>query len=378
MYPCVSRFYFVFFSCSPAISGGGFFCKPVVNTSGSKPHVQQWRFFAVMLRVNTPKFDTMQTVLITGGTGLIGQALTPRLLEAGYRVIVLTRDRKKKGLPVPGTSGNASYANWDSARQTIDEEALADSDYIIHLAGAGVADKRWTAARKKVIVDSRVQSGKLLARALGEKPHKVRAVISASAIGWYGPDPRVPNTNAFTEDHPASDDFLGNTCREWEAALQPVSALGIRLVTLRTGVVLSNEGGAFPAFRKPASFGVAPILGSGRQVISWIHMRDLAGMYLYAMDQEQLTGVYNAVAPHPVSNRQFIMTLARDMKGKFFIPVYVPAFVLRVLYGEMSIEVLKSTTVSCDKIRAAGFHFVYPTAESAIRSLVAHHQGKQA
>lgn len=307
----------------------------------------------------------MQTILITGGTGTVGKALTSFLLGKGYKVIILTRDPSR----YQGSS-SLGYAAWDLNKQTIDTEALKSADHILHLAGAGVADKRWSAARKKEIRNSRVFGGELLCKALKETPNKVQSVVSSSAIGWYGPDPKIPNENPFTEVDPVNEDFLGNTCRDWEQSIIPVQELGIRLVVLRTGIVLSTEGGALKEFMNPLKFGIAAILSTGRQVVSWIHINDLVRLYVSAMEKPDFAGVYNAVAPHPVDNKTLTLTLARQMKGKTFLPVHVPGFVLKIMLGEMSIEVLKSTTVSAAKLKRAGFSFAYPTIETALEQLV--------
>lgn len=306
----------------------------------------------------------MATVLITGGTGLIGKALGKALVAKGYDVIVLTRNTSSAGNSMPAIS----YAQWDVAAQTIDAAALQKADYIVHLAGANVAEGRWTQKRKQEIVNSRVAGGELLVKALQEQPNKVKAVISASAIGWYGPDPQVPNPRPFVETDPADTAFLGRTCQLWEESMAPVEELGKRLVFLRTGIVLSKEGGAYREFKKPLKFGIAGILGSGRQVISWIHIDDIVGMYIAAIENESWNGVYNAVAPGPVSNKELVMTLAKE-RGGFFIPAPVPALALKVALGEMSIEVLKSATVSSAKAEKNGFRFRYADIKSAIRDL---------
>ena len=309
----------------------------------------------------------MATVLITGGTGLIGKPLSMMLVQKGYDVVIVTRNPSgKEQRLLPGVS----YAAWDVAGQTIDAAAIGKADHIIHLAGANVAGKRWTDARKKEIIDSRVDSSALLVKALTEIPNNVKSVISASATGWYGADPQVPNPRPFVETDAASDGFLGNTCKQWEESIQPVTGLKKRLVKLRTGIALSNEGGALPELKKPVRLGVAGILGTGRQIVSWIHIDDLCRMYLYAIENEYMLGTYNAVAPKPVSNRQLTVQLAKSMKGNFYVPMYVPSFGLRLILGEMSEEVLKSATVSCEKIRKSGFNFIYPSIESAVGELV--------
>lgn len=307
----------------------------------------------------------MSTILITGGSGLLGTALTKMLTDKGHKVIILTRTQK------PSQSSSVTYKLWNVKEQTIDETAVSAADYIIHLAGAGVADKRWTDDRKKEIIESRTQSSKLLVHTLEKVPNKIKAVISASATGWYGPDEkRSPKKKMFTEDMPADKEFLGETCRLWEESISPIKQAGVRLVKLRIGIVLSNDGGAFPEFKKPVKFGIAGVLASGKQVVSWIHIEDLCRMFLYAVKNESLEGVYNAVAPTPVRNKELTLLLAQKMKGRFFVPMHVPAFVLQLMLGQMSEEVLKSATVSDEKIREAGFTFHYPSIEGALANLI--------
>jgi len=305
----------------------------------------------------------MSTILITGGTGLIGTALSQMLTTKGHGVILLSRDTSKS---VPR---GVTIAHWDPYKGDIDPEAIRAADFIVHLAGAGVADKRWSAKRKKEIVESRTRSSELLVKALKETPNKVQAVISASGIGWYGPDPSIPNPRPFVESDPVDEDFLGETCRLWEASIMPVASMNKRLVILRIGPVLSNTGGALAEFRKPVKLGVAAILGSGRQVMSWIHEEDLCRLFVHAMEDSGMSGVYNAVAPQPVDNKTLTLELARRIKGKYFVQVYVPSFFLKIIVGELSIEVLKSATVSAVKIRQSGFQFLYPSVQSALDDL---------
>ena len=299
----------------------------------------------------------MSTILVTGGTGLIGTALTRMLTEKGYRVLVMSRDTK-------------SPYRWDPATGYIDPEAIRQADAIIHLAGAGVADKRWSEKRKKLIIESRTQGCGLLVKALQEIPNNVRVVISSSAIGWYGPDPVIPNPQPFEETAPADTDFLGEACRLWEGAITPVTGLGKRLVIIRTGIVLSPDGGALKEFMKPVRLGMAAILGSGRQAISWVHIDDLCRLFIHALENADWSGVYNGVGPNPVDNRTLTLTLARQLKGRYFVPVYIPSFLLKIMLGEMSIEVLKSTTVSAKKTRTAGFQFLYPSIGVALERLI--------
>ncbi|MEO6314444.1 MAG: TIGR01777 family oxidoreductase [Chitinophagaceae bacterium] len=312
----------------------------------------------------------MPTVLITGGTGTIGKSLSALLLEKGYEVIIVTREKQNNGAVA---EQGLSYACWDVQAQTIDKTAVQKADFIVHLAGAGVADKRWTNKRKKEIIESRTQSCALLVKALKENPNQVKAIISASAIGLYGADPNVPNPHPFEETDPPATDFLADTCRQWEESIEGVQALGKRLVTIRTGIVLSRNGGALTEFIKPIRFGIAAILGNGKQVISWIHVDDLCRIYLQAIEDERMTGVYNGVAPNPVTNKELTLQLAKTIKHNFYIAVHVPAAILKIVMGEMSIEVLKSATVAAAKIKHAPFNFIYPSVESAVNELTGKH-----
>lgn len=308
----------------------------------------------------------MPSVLITGGTGTIGKRLSALLIEKGYQVTILTRDAAKAARP----GAPLSYALWDIDKSEIDVSAVIKADCIIHLAGAGVAEKRWTKKRKQKIIDSRTKSSGLLVKTLRENKTGVKVVISSSATGWYGEDTTASMQNGFREDAPPAGDFLGDTCRVWEESIEPVKDLGIRLVKLRTGIVLSNDGGAYVEFKKPLKAGVAAILGSGKQVVSWVHVEDICRLYLYALENDSLQGAFNAVAPNPVNNKTLIRQIARQLRPRFYLPVYVPAFALKIALGEMSIEVLKSATVSSAKISAAGFGFLYPTIDKAVEALV--------
>lgn len=315
----------------------------------------------------------MATILITGGTGLVGRALCMALQERGYDIIILTRKIK----PIahsPQPADKIRYAEWNVDAQIIDKDAIAKADYIVHLAGAGVAEKRWTQKRKKEIIDSRVKSGQLIVESLRSIPNKVKAVIAASAIGWYGADLSLNHSaegmgsgiRKFIESDFSSDDFLGQTCKKWEESTEPVNQMGKRLVKLRIGIVLSKEGGALREFIKPLKFGVAAILGNGKQMVSWIHIDDLVSMFITSIENEHISGVYNAVAPAPVSNKELTLQLAKSRK-KFYLPFYVPSFILKLILGEMSVEILKSATVSSAKIQQAGFSFRFPDIKTAIQ-----------
>lgn len=307
----------------------------------------------------------MPIVLISGGTGLIGSRLVNHLLERDYDIVILTQQKNK-------TSDNPkiSYSYWNVEKEIIDASTVQKADHVIHLAGAGVMDKKWTEGYRKKILESRTKSAELIIKCLKENP-SLKSFVSASAIGWYGPDPKpLQRKEGFIETDLVAQDFLGETCLLWEASVEPVLALGVRLVKLRTGIVLSNKGGAFKEYKAPLNFGVAPILGKGKQIISWIHIDDLCRMYCEAIENKYLHRSYNAVAPEPVSQKTLILTLAEKLRHKFFISIYVPAFIIKIIFGKRSIEILKSATVSNKKIKATGFTFLYPTIEAAIDELI--------
>lgn len=315
-------------------------------------------------------------ILITGGTGLVGKQLTRFLLQDGHSVTILTRDPSRANLTkskfVEDTAFHSllQFAGWDVNAGRIDQDAINRAEAIIHLAGAGVADKRWTSQRKTEILNSRVDSGKLLVAALQKRSgSKPQVFISSSAIGWYGPDP-APHPQGFLETDAAFTDFLGTTCEKWEQATDEIANMGIRRVLLRTGIVMTPAGGAMKEFIKPIKMGVAAVLGSGSQIVSWIHLNDLCRMFTTALLQNSWEGPVNAVAPHPVSNAKITKTIAQQLKPGFHLTLPVPSFVLKIMLGEMSIEVLKSCTVSAEKAQGLGFQFAYPTIESAVAHLL--------
>lgn len=307
----------------------------------------------------------MAVVLISGGTGLIGRKLTSHLTDRNYEVIILSRNKNNFS-----SNPKVSYSYWDIKNQVIDAGIIKKADYIIHLAGAGVMDKNWTKKYKQQIIDSRTKSSALLIKTINENEHTIKLFVSASAIGWYGGD-AIPlvHKDGFIETDPADKNFPGETCVLWEHSVEPIAQMGIRLVKLRTGIVLSNEGGAFKEFKRSLNFGVAAILGDGRQVISWIHIDDVCRMYIEALENKEINGVYNAVAPFPVSNKKLILMTAEKLRNRFFIPVHIPIFFLKLFMGKRSVEILKSATVSNKKIKLMGFTFLYPTIESALDEL---------
>jgi uncharacterized protein (TIGR01777 family) len=308
----------------------------------------------------------MPVVLISGGTGLIGKKLTSHLIDRNFEVIILSRN--KRNIP---DNPKISYSFWDIEKQQMDSSVLQKIDYIIHLAGAGVMDRKWTNSYKEEILNSRTKSGSLLIKNLREHASRVKAFVTASAIGWYGADANpLVHKEGFYETDPADKSFLGETCLKWENSVDEATELNIRVVKFRTGIVLSDEGGAFKEFMKPLKFGIAGIMGDGKQVISWIHIEDLCRMYIEALENTELKDVYNAVAPAPVSQKKLMIETANKIRNKFYIPIHIPVFFLKLILGKRSIEILKSATVSNKKIKSAGFTFLFPSIESALDDLV--------
>jgi uncharacterized protein (TIGR01777 family) len=282
------------------------------------------------------------------------------LVEGGNHVVVFTRKMHKVS-----KQPNVVYSFWSPQEKKFDMGYLKDLDAVVHLAGAGVADRRWTEKRKEEIIRSRVESTEFLVAKLKEHATKCRTLISASAIGYYGHDGLAEMP--FAEEAKPHDDFLAHTCTLWEAASNKAQP-DFRTVILRFGIVLGKGDGVFPQFANPQKMGVVPILGSGNQVISWIHVHDLCALISWML-QHEFSGVYNAVAPHPVSQKVISKTIATQ-RGGVKVPIPIPEFALKLMLGEMSNEVLKSATVSSSKIEKQGFSFKYPKIEDAVRAIL--------
>ncbi len=302
----------------------------------------------------------MKTIGITGGTGFLGKHLTELLVSRGYDVIIFTRDPKEH----PATT-HIRYALWNIEKQQADVKAIASLDAVVHLAGESIAAKRWTAKRKQEILESRILGTSFLVKQLMMYGAQCNTFISASAIGYYGPD---NGREPFTEDMPPANDFLADVCKQWEAACIPIEQQ-MRCVLFRFGIIMGKDGGAFPQFEKSTRFGILPMLGGGRQIISWIHVEDLSLMLLHALEQDEMKGAFNAVSPTPVSQRLLMYTIQHN-KGRLPIGIPIPAFALKLALGEMSIELLKSCTVSNAKIAATGFIYEYPTIASAVGQIL--------
>jgi uncharacterized protein len=297
-------------------------------------------------------------ILITGGTGLIGRALCNKLQEKGYEVAVLSRSKKSD-------SKMHTYI-WDPGKSEIDKEAIATSDFIVHLAGANISGKRWTRERKQEIVDSRVETAKLLFNKVKRTKNRLKAFISASGANYYG---MQTSDKVFSEDDPPGNDFMGETCRKWEKSAGRFKELRIRTVILRNGAVLSPEGGALPKMNIPVKLGVAAPIGTGKQYFPWIHIDDVCDIYIKAIEDEKMKGVYNAVAPEHTTNRHFMQTLARVQEKPYWAP-NAPSVGVKLALGEMAQVILEGSRVSSDKIKSAGYSFRFPELEGALAHLV--------
>jgi len=294
-------------------------------------------------------------ILLTGGTGLIGQRLTAELLNKGYGVSHISRS--------PGKDPRVKTFLWDVGQGKIDGSCIEDVDMVIHLAGAGIADSRWTEERKKEIIDSRTKSIGLIYGLLRKNKHQVTRIISASAIGYYSDR----GDELMTETSPPSDDFMAHCCVEWEGAVDEGKLLGLQIAKFRTGVVL-DQSGALPKMALPVKLYVGAPLGKGKQWIPWIHVQDVVNMYLFAVEHENFEGVYNMVAPNPVTNTQLTQAIAKQLHKPLWLP-HVPAFLLKLLLGEMSTIVLGSTKVSAKKIEDSGFKFGYTSVADALKEI---------
>jgi len=247
----------------------------------------------------------------------------------------------------------------------VDEQALEGVDTIIHLAGAGVADKRWTESRKKEILESRTKSSSLLYNMLANTNHTVKTVVSASAIGYYG---FGFGEEIFTEESNPGSDYLAQVTKQWEESVDKIRSLKLRVVKLRIGIVLSEKGGALVEMAKPIRLGIGAALGTGKQYLSWIHLDDLCAMFLKAMEDETMQGAYNAVSGEWITNKALTQLIAKVLKRPLLLP-NAPGFIMRIIIGEMAVIVVNGSKISADKIKKTGFNFRYSNLEEALESL---------
>lgn len=273
----------------------------------------------------------MKKIAITGASGLVGQELIPALKAAGYDPIALRRPYSR--------------------------DSLAGVTAIINLAGENLSAGRWTMERKRRITDSRVNTLNTLREILQSGPHIVNTMISASAAGYYG---TTTSDHIYTEEDLPGDDFLAGVCRKWETAADSFQPFGIRVAKVRIGVVFSDKGGALPKLTMPLKFGISVPLGSGNQWLPWIHIDDLVRVFLYLLQHDELSGPFNAAAPNPVTNKQLMKLLAKD-HHRIFLPIGIPAFLLRLLLGEMASVTLEGSRISAEKLMGTGFEFRFPS-----------------
>jgi uncharacterized protein (TIGR01777 family) len=300
----------------------------------------------------------MMKILITGGKGLIGSQLTKTLSDKGFEVAVLTRK--------PDGAGQFTQYYWNPQKGEIDEQALLKTDCIIHLSGANIAEKRWTKKRREELISSRVDSAFFLFQKVKELKTPLKSFISASAIGWYGME---TSDTIYAEDAKCSKGFLGQLCRDWEVVADRFIDLGCKVSKIRTGIVLSDKGGALKKITTPIIWGQGAPLGSGKQYMPCIHIDDLCEIYTQLVEDKLSYGVYNAVAPDHITNEELTKLLAQSLEKHLWMP-NIPSWALYMLLGKMSAMLLNGSRVSSDKLIKNGFVFSYPTIRRAIASII--------
>ncbi|WP_258099536.1 TIGR01777 family oxidoreductase [Marinoscillum pacificum] len=298
----------------------------------------------------------MAKIVITGGTGLVGSYLSKMLSKNNHEVVHLSR--------TPDSSAEYPTFEWNIGKKYIDPNALDGADYVIHLAGAGVANKRWTKQRKKVIIDSRVESIKLLKSQIEKQQVKLKSFISASAIGYYGMDTGAAE---LTEESKPGNDYLAHVVKLWEAEADTLEEF-TSVAKVRVGVVLAKEGGALKEIAKPVKLFAGAPLGSGDQYMSWIHIYDLCAIFRQVLENK-LEGTYNATAPNPVTNEALTKSLAKALKRPLILP-NVPAFVMKSMLGEMAQMVLGGNYVLSDKIQSTGFTYKFTQVDAAVKDIL--------
>ncbi len=299
----------------------------------------------------------MKIVVITGGTGLLGMRLSFFLAKRGYSVRHLSRRENLSAL-YPAYS-------WDLEANKINPKALENASAIIHLAGANLADSRWTKARKKVLISSRVSSTELLAEAIQKSSQKPSTFIACSAVGFYGSQQQ----EILTEERATGTDFMSEICTKWEQSSQLIRQQGIRTPIIRVGVVLSTQGGALEKLKMSYPFRIGSYFGNGQQYYPWIHIDDICQIFWEALQNESMTGIYNASAPNPATNKEIAQAIAQAY-GKKALLLPIPAFLTKALMGEMSSCVLNSTRAIPQALQNQGFQFQYPNLVAAIKDLL--------
>ncbi len=298
----------------------------------------------------------MQRVVITGAGGLVGTRLSEMLPDEGYDVVHLTRSRKK--------GDKYKSFMWDPEAGICDADAFNAGDIIIHLAGANIGEKRWSPARKRELLDSRIKTAGLLSASTVGKGIFPSAFISASATGIYG---SVISQRIFTESDPPAADFLGETCRVWEASADPFEAADVRTVKVRTSVVLAPRGSALSKLRAPAAAGLIIRFAPGTQFFPWIHIDDLCMVYMKAVTDGGMAGVYNAASPEHITHDMLMREIAKQKRIPVFLP-RIPEWLARLTLGEMSVVITTGSRVSSDRLILSGFEFRYPDIRSALKA----------
>jgi len=304
-------------------------------------------------------------IVITGGTGLIGTALTKSLGHDGHEVVVVSRSPRQRG-PMPET---VTFAEWDAETADGWGEHVDGADAVVHLAGASIAGDgflpaRWTDERKQVILDSRVNSGKAVVAAIEQATNKPNVLVQSSAVGYYGTH---PNNVEITEDHPPGDDFLADVCKKWEASTEAVEDMGVRRVIIRTGIVLSDEGGALPRQVFPFKLFAGGPIGSGKQPYPWIHIDDEVGAIRYLIENDTLSGPFNLSAPNVVTNGELAKVIGKTLNRPSFFPT--PGFAFELAFGEVAVLLTKGQRAIPQNLQEAGYDFKFDDPQPALEDL---------
>lgn len=299
----------------------------------------------------------MAKILITGGSGLVGTALCKKLIALNHEVRILSRH--------PKSTDKIKSFFWNVESQQIDETAFDGVEHIIHLAGAGIADSRWTDARKKEIIDSRVNSMKLITEVIKKKNMRLKSFVGASAVGKYG---MITSEKIYSETDSGQEDFLSDCCTQWENSYKEIETLSEKMCIIRLAMVLSANGGALKRLMPLFKLGLGSAIGSGKQYMPWIHIEDLVSVFCEALFNQNFKGTYNAVSSEHTTNKEFSKQLAKSLSKPFFVP-NVPSFLMKLLFGEMANMLLQGSRVSNQKLLHTGFTFKYPILTEALNNI---------
>ena len=300
-------------------------------------------------------------VLVTGATGFVGKRVVKQLLDQGDEVVVLTRNIAKGALEL---GKNCKYFLWSDTKTLPPEEAFEGVEGVVNLMGEGIADKRWTEEQKKKIYESRITSTSQLIERMKGLSIKPKVFVSSSAIGIYG----NRGNEEITEQSSTVDDFLANVCKDWEASANKAAELGMRVAIIRTGVVIGKNGGALKKMLPIFKLGGGGPVGSGKQYMSWIHVDDIAGMFVFALKDPSVQGIYNGTSPYPATSKDFAKELGKALHRPAFAPA--PGFALKLVFGEMSQVLLDGQKVMPVKFKERKFRFRYPTLEMALKESI--------